>query len=342
MKTLQLELTPEKREESLETAAKIIRCGGLVAMPTETVYGLAANALNEMAVESIFKAKGRPQDNPLIVHISGEEMLAPLVTRIPQAAKKCAENFWPGPFTMILPKSSVIPSVVSAGLNTVAVRLPSHPIARELIRRAGVPLAAPSANLSGSPSPTSAEHCVRDLNGRVDAILMGGNSEVGLESTVVSFVGSRPRLLRPGGITAEQLKEVIGEIEIDKAVLQEPEEGEAVASPGMKYKHYSPTARVIMVEGNSEDFVNFVNSKKDEGVFALCYKEDAGALDVPFLTYGSEADFAEQGANLFNALRKLDEIGCRICFAHAPKKGGIGLAVYNRLIRAAGFEVISL
>lgn len=341
MNTLRLNARePSKAQNAVERAGEILKNGGLVAIPTETVYGLGANALNEQAVRNIFKAKGRPCDNPLIVHISRMEMLNPLVSEIPPTASRCAERFWPGPFTMVLPKSDIIPDAVSAGLETVAVRMPAEKVTRDIIDAAGVPIAAPSANLSGLPSPTTAEHCLNDLDGIVDAVVLGNDCAVGVESTVVSFAVSPPRLLRPGGVTPEQLRELIPDLVIDKAVLSEPEKGEKVASPGMKYKHYSPKAHVIMVEGSREKFVEFVNKNIGDGVYALCYNQDAKLLKVPALPVGDDDRACAE--HIFAALRELDEKGCRLCYAIAPPKSGVGLAVYNRLIRAAGFEVIKL
>lgn len=334
--------TVEESHSQIKRAAEIIKNGGLVAMPTETVYGLAANALDEKAVSDIFTAKGRPQDNPLIVHISNFDMINKLVTSIPEIAQKCLEKFWPGPFTAILPKSDIIPKSVCAGLDTVAIRMPSNPIARALIEESSVPLAAPSANLSGSPSPTTANHVLLDLDGKIDAIIVAGKAEVGVESTVVTFVENPPRLLRPGGITAEQLREIIPDLAIDKAVFSEPEKGKPVASPGMKYKHYSPKANVIIIDGNSQKYIQYVNEHQSEHVYALCFDSDIEGLNVPYISYGDENDSAGQAARLFDALRTLDSCGCKTCFARMPKIEGVGLAVYNRLIRAAAFEVIKL
>lgn len=329
-------------EKELNEAAELIAAGKLVAIPTETVYGLAADATNEAAVSSIFEAKGRPQDNPLIVHISSVEELAAVAREIPSQALKLAEAFWPGPLTMILPKSDKIPKVTSAGLDTVAVRFPSHPAARELIRRSGVPVAAPSANLSGSPSTTTAQHCIDDLWGRVDAIVDGGECQVGVESTVISLAGSVPRLLRPGYVTLEHLREVLGTVELDKAVISQPEEGARVASPGMKYKHYAPKCRVILISGNREAYIDYVNCHQAEGEFALCCDEDVEGLSCPAVSLGKEADEAGQAVRLFDSLRKLDELGAKVVYARCPKQSGVGLALYNRLIRAAAFQVIEL
>lgn len=343
MKTQRLSVFDIKKDtKAIDTACEILKQGGLVAIPTETVYGLAANTFDEKAVADIFKAKGRPQDNPLIVHVSDAEMLRTVVSELPQKAEELAEKFWPGPFTMVLPRGERVPSSVSAGLDTVAVRMPSNPVAREIIRRSGLPLSAPSANLSGSPSPTSAEHVLADLDGRIDAVVVSNRAEVGVESTVVTLCTEPPRLLRPGGVTVEQLREVLPDLVVDKAVLAEPEKGKPVASPGMKYKHYSPKARVVMLEGDIDKFADYVNQNKGDGVFALVFDGEANKIEVETLSFGKKDDFSEQAAVLFDALRELDSRGCNVCFARVPEKKGVGLAVYNRLIRAAAFEVIKL
>ncbi|SDN37537.1 L-threonylcarbamoyladenylate synthase [Acetanaerobacterium elongatum] len=326
--------------EPVLMAAEVLKKGGLVAIPTETVYGLAANALDENAVAGIFDAKGRPQDNPLIVHIAEISELQPLVTDIPEKARLLAKAFWPGPLTMIFKRSPLIPAVVSAGLDSVAIRMPSHPLARAIIKAAGVPLAAPSANLSGSPSPTCAQHVLQDLNGRIPLIIDGGTCNVGLESTVVSLVGETPALLRPGGISVEQLSAVIGEITIDKGILNKLEDNRKVSSPGMKYKHYSPKANVIILDGDSDLYCKYVNSIPN--AFGLCFQEDIPKLTVPYVSFGSEKDDSEQAHLLFNALRELDRRGAKTVYARAPKQTGVSLAVYNRLLRAAGFQVIKI
>lgn len=332
----------ERDKDALMRAAEILKNGGLVGMPTETVYGLAANTFDEEAVSNIFKAKGRPQDNPLIVHVCDMEMVKDLVSELPEKAKTCAERFWPGPFTMVLPRGEKVPKSVSAGLDTVAVRMPSNPVARGLIEASGLPLAAPSANLSGSPSPTTAEHVLFDLDGRIDAVIVSDKCEVGLESTVISLCCEPPRLLRPGGVTLEQLQEVLPDIVVDKAVLAEPEKGKPVASPGMKYKHYSPKARVVMLDGDFDAFKKYVEEKTTDGTYALVFDGEEDELSVPCVSFGHKDNEAEQAAVLFDALRELDNRGCRVCFARVPQKSGVGLAVYNRLIRAAAFEVIEL
>ena len=335
MKTLIL------KPDEIDQAAQIIKNGGIVAMPTETVYGLAANALDGKAVAQIFKAKGRPMDNPLIVHVADVAQAKTLVRSFPREAEILAEKFWPGPLTIILPKADIIPDEVSAGLDTVAVRIPFDPIARKLISLS-CPLAAPSANLSGSPSPTSVKHVIDDMDGRIDAIIDGGDCEVGVESTVITLAGDRPRLLRPGGITVEQLREVIGEVEIDDAVVNPLKDGVKAASPGMKYKHYSPKATVILLRGTSKGYVDYVNSHNDGKTAALCYHEETESLNIPYIVLGAENDQKTQAHNLFTALRQADELGIETVYAHCPNRKGVGLAIYNRIIRAAGFEIIEV
>ncbi len=334
MKTLHLSDT----KKDISKAGEILEKGGLVAIPTETVYGLAANAFDEKAVAKIFVAKGRPQDNPLIVHIENMKALGEIARDIPEKALECAKSFWPGPFTMVLPKTDKIGNCISPNLQTVAVRMPKNKIALEIIKAAGVPLAAPSANTSGSPSPTSALHVEKDLDGKIDAIVFSSECTVGVESTVVSFATCPPRLLRPGAVTLEQLREIVPEIAVDKAILSEPESVEQVASPGMKYKHYSPKTEAFLVEG--ESFAEFVNKKPN--AIALCFKGEEGNIKIPYLCYGDSEDEATLAHSVFSALREVDEMGKQAVYIHAPSKQGIGLAVYNRLIRASGFKVIKL
>ncbi len=329
------------KESEISKAAKIIRSGGLVAIPTETVYGLAANALDGKAVSKIFVAKGRPMDNPLIVHIASVDDIENLVSEFPEKAHLLAKHFWPGPLTMILPKSKIIPDEVSAGLETVAVRFPSNKTAQKIIAESGVPLAAPSANSSGYPSPTEASHVKEDLFGKIDAIVDGGKCNVGVESTVITLASDVPRLLRPGAVTLEQIKDVIGEVEVDKAICNRLDEGEKVISPGMKYKHYSPLAKVILVKGSDDAYIKYVNSLRDKkNVFALCFNEDVKSIKIPCVSYGESGNSEEQANKLFSCLRELDKLNAKLVYARCPKENGVGLAVYNRLIRAAGFEVM--
>lgn len=275
------------------------------------------------------------------MHVSSIEEAGKLVLSFDEKARALAEEFWPGPLTLVLPKSGAVPERVSAGLPTLAVRFPAHPAALELIRLCAFPLAAPSANISGKPSPTSARHVFEDLNGRIPYIIDGGDCEIGLESTVLSLVGEVPRLLRPGKISTERLTQILGKIEIDKAVLNKIDKQEKVFSPGMKYKHYSPMADVRIFEGDSEDFAAYVNSVRHrKGLYALCFDEEAGKLRVPHICYGKSGDIDENARRLFAALREFDAKGAEEVIAHVPPKDGAGLSVYNRLLRSAGFRFI--
>ena len=325
-------------ELALESAKELILAGEVVGIPTETVYGLAANALDEKAVGRIYEAKGRPSDNPLIVHISELSELEELVLEIPDKVKKMAERYWPGPLTMIMKKSPKVPDITSGGLDTVAVRTPKSEAARAVIKACGVPLAAPSANLSGSPSPTNAKYVFDDMNGRIPLIIDAGACEIGLESTVISFVTEKPRILRPGGITLEMAEDCIGEVELDRAVLSKLAEGEKAASPGMKYKHYAPRADITLVRGSLEKFKAFVEGRE---CYVLCFDGEEGNFKKA-VSYGRIDDSRSQANRLFNALRELDELGAETVYARCPEISGIGLAVYNRLIRSAGFKIIEL
>lgn len=325
-------------EKDIALAGKILADGGLVAFPTETVYGLGANAFDDNAVSGIYRAKGRPSDNPLIVHIAEKEDIIPLVREVTPAAQALIDAFFPAPLTVILPKSDAISDTVSGGLDTVGIRMPQNPVARAIIKAAGVPIAAPSANTSGLPSPTGAKYVISDLNGKVDAIVDGGSCEFGIESTVITLARETPTILRPGAITKEMLEEVIGEVKIAKAVTEGMKDGETAASPGMKYKHYAPKAKIIILNADREKYEKYVNMQKD--AFALCYEEDN--VTVPKVTFGSESDDLSQSHALFNALRRLDELGAKKVYARNPRLSGVGLAVYNRLIRAAAFCVLDL
>lgn len=336
MKTEVIDITTEY-ERALIEAKRLINDGEVVGIPTETVYGLGANALNEDAVKKIFVAKGRPSDNPLIVHIAKFEDLKPLVKEIPEKVKIMAEKFWPAPLTMIMKKSDEVSDVVSGNLDTVAVRMPKSDYARAIIESCGVPLAAPSANLSGSPSPTNAKYVYDDMNGRIPLIIDGGNCEIGVESTVISFAEDPPRLLRPGGVTLEEMTAVIGEIVVDDAVLNKLEEGAVASSPGMKYKHYAPSADITIIKSDFETFKNLCES--EQNITALVFDGEENELSCPAISYGDKNDGYSQSARLFDALRELDEINARKVYARCPDTKGMGLAVYNRLIRAAGFKI---
>ena len=338
MKTLYLSA---KDSATPETAAKIIKSGGLVAIPTETVYGLGANGLDEKAVAKIFEAKGRPQDNPLILHISGPEQIELYCHHIPQAAYDLAEKFWPGPLTMVLPARKCVPRRTTGGLDTVAVRCPDNGVTREIIRLSGVPVAAPSANISGKPSTTTAEHVRHDHDGKIDAIVDGGPCRVGVESTIVDLTEERPRLLRPGGITPEQLIEVLGDLVVDKAVTAQIDKDAVVKAPGMKYRHYAPQSEVVIVSGSREKAAEYIRAHFIPGDRVLCFEEELPLYDgcAP-LSYGKEADVNTLSAGLFGALRELDDPKIHQVYARCPVGGGVAYAVQNRLKKAAAFHIV--
>ena len=323
-------------------AAEIIRNGGLVAIPTETVYGLGANGLDPNAVAKIFEAKGRPQDNPLILHVAETKQIEDFCHSIPDAAYKLAERFWPGPLTMVLPARDTVPKCTTAGLPTVAVRCPDNAVTREIIRLSGCPIAAPSANISGKPSTTTAEHVFHDHNGKIDAIVDGGPCRVGLESTIVDLTEDRPRLLRPGGITPEQLLEVLGDLVVDKAVTAQIDKDAVVKAPGMKYRHYAPDCLVIIVSGSRQAAADYIHHVWEPGDRVLCFEEELPlyAGYAP-LAYGREADVETLSAGLFAALRILDDPAVRRVYARCPVGGGVAYAVQNRLKKAAGFHIVN-
>ena len=330
----------EKQGDDISRAAGYLRAGELVAFPTETVYGLGSNALDGNAVKKIFAAKGRPQDNPLIVHIADASALYDVAREVPEAALRLAEAYWPGPLTIVLPKKDAIPDEVSAGLDTVAVRMPSHPVAAALIRAAGVPVAAPSANISGFPSPTAAQYVIDDMNGRIAAIIDGGDCEFGIESTVVTLATDPPELLRPGAVTVEQLRAVLGEVAVNPAVLNPLAEGAQAASPGMKYKHYAPRAQISIVRGGLSVFAAYCAAHPGDADAALVFEGEETATSLPCVTFGKETDALSQAHRLFDALRELDAMGAKKVFARSPSPEGVGLGVCNRLYRAAAFRFL--
>ncbi len=337
----------EPLKENISSVASELKKGEIAAIPTETVYGLAANALDENAVAKIFKAKGRPADNPLISHISELQMLDLIAKNVPQSAYKLANAFWPGPLTLVLKRGSFVCDAVCAGLDTVAVRMPSHEIARQIISEAKVPLAAPSANKSGKPSPTTAQEVLSDMQGEFEYIIDGGKCEFGVESTVLSLAdeNEKPLLLRPGSVTKQQIEKVLGcEIEVSNAVTNVLENDSKAHSPGMKYKHYSPKAKMFLIKASSEKYIEYVNDnhKKNSDITALCFDGEEKHLNCEAITYGQSDNVEEQAFKLFSSLRKLDEIGAKIAFAHCPSEDGVGLAVYNRILRAAAFRVVEL
>ena len=331
----------------LEKAAQILRDGGLVAFPTETVYGLGGNALDAGASAKIYAAKGRPSDNPLIVHISCMEELPPLVKEIPESARKLAAAYWPGPMTMILPKSSLIPDATSGGLPTVAVRMPSDPVANALIRIAGVPIAAPSANTSGRPSPTSAAHVIEDMDGRIEMILDGGDVPVGVESTIIDLTGEVPVLLRPGAVTLSMLEAVVGNVDLDR-VLTEPLAPDVhPKAPGMKYRHYAPKADMLLVEGPTEQVVRLITERatkaaaegKKVGIIATDETLDRYP-HVDVRSIGRRSDERTVAHNLFAVLRDFDDDGADVIFSEVFSGDELGLAIMNRLTKAAGYHKI--
>ena len=334
------DLSGENDMENLTFAAQILRKGGLVAFPTETVYGLGANALDENAVKSIFSAKGRAQDNPLIVHLSKAEDMDKYakVSECPKA--KLLMDKMPAPLTVIMPKRAAVPLVVTAGLDSVAQRVPQNLIARKLIELSQVPVAAPSANISGKPSPTTAEHVIADMTGKADVIIDGGACSVGLESTVVSLCYDVPKLLRPGGFTYEMLCELLGNVEISDAVLSQLREGQKAESPGMKYKHYAPDAKVVLVKGTAENVRKFLQQKvKEDGVGIICYDDDVEYIRGKVVFVGTREDNSLYAERMFDALRSMDKAGnIATVYAALPQStDGISLAIYNRMLRAAAF-----
>lgn len=327
--------------DTAAVAAQIIRAGGLVALPTETVYGLGTNGLEPAAVAKIFAAKGRPQDNPLILHVTDMAQAEHFCHSIPQEAYTLAERFWPGPLTIVLPARDNVPKCTTAGLSTVAVRCPDCDVTREVIRLSGVPIAAPSANKSGKPSTTTAQHVLHDHDGNIDAVIDGGACRVGVESTIVDLTEDRPRLLRPGGITPEQLMEVLGDLVVDKAVTAQIDHDAVVKAPGMKYRHYAPDCQVIIVAGSREAAARYIHAHYQPGDRVLCFGEELSLYEgCNPLAYGQEADVATLSAGLFSALRELDDPAVQKVYARCPVGGGIAYAVQNRLKKAAAFQIV--
>ncbi len=338
MKTLML---PADGPDTARIAADLIKSGELVAIPTETVYGLGANGLDEAAVAKIFAAKGRPQDNPLILHVTGPEQIALFCRDVPESAYLLAERFWPGPLTMVLPARDCVPKGTTAGLSTVAVRCPDSAVTRQIISLAGVPVAAPSANISGKPSTTTATHVLHDHGGRIAAIVDGGPCRVGVESTIVDLTEERPRLLRPGGVTPEALMAVLGDLVVDQAVVAPIDKDAVVKAPGMKYRHYAPQCQVIIVSGSREKAAAYVRSRFAPGDRVLCFEEELPLYqDCQPLAYGQERDVKTLSAGLFAALRVLDVPEVKRVFARCPEGGGVAYAVQNRLKKAAGFHIV--
>ena len=338
---MQTQLLCASDPKTAAVAANLIMNGELVAIPTETVYGLGANGLDESAVAKIFEAKGRPQDNPLILHISGPEQIELFCHHIPQKAYDLAEAFWPGPLTIVLPARSIVPKRTTGGLDTVAVRCPDNAVTREIIRLSGVPIAAPSANISGKPSTTTAEHVLHDHDGKIAAVVDGGACRVGVESTIVDLTEERPRLLRPGGITPEQLTQVLGDLVIDKAVTAQIDRDAVVKAPGMKYRHYAPAEPVVIVSGSREKAAAYIRRHFEPGDRVLCFEEELPLYEgCNPLSYGQEADVSTLSAGLFGALRELDDPRIHQVYARCPVGGGVAYAVQNRLKKAAAFHIV--
>ena len=331
--------------EQIKEQAEILREGKTVIFPTETVYGLGANALDEEAVVKIYEAKGRPSDNPLIVHIYQKEEIYDLAKNINENAHKIMDEFWPGPITVILNKKEVVPYRTSGGLETVAIRMPSHKIARQLIKEAGIPIAAPSANISGRPSPTKAEHVHEEMDGRVSGMILGGNSDFGLESTVVDLTQEIPMILRPGSITKEQLEGIVGKVNVDPALLRK-EDNKIAKAPGMKYKHYAPNADVYIVSGENKDVIErinelvAINNNKGLKTGVMCLDQNKNEYNGTVITLGSSLE--EVGMNLFDVLRIMDKNQVDIVYSEEFTNEGIGQAIMNRLLKSSGYKIIKV
>lgn len=346
MKTNILHIDESNRLEIYEEAARTLKDGGLVAFPTETVYGIGANALIPEVVKKIYEAKGRPSDNPLIVHVGDSRDVAKYVQEIPSVAYKLMEAFWPGPLTLIFRKNDCIPDLITGGLKTVALRVPSHPVARGIIKTSGLPIAAPSANISGKPSPTIANHVIEDLSGRVDIIVDGGNANIGLESTVLDLTQEKPMILRPGGVTKEMLEEVVGPVVMD-GHLKQLDSKEVPKAPGMKYRHYAPKGHLNVYKGPGNLVIPRINEALLEassqglktGVIAT--REDASKYQCDTVkVIGSKHDPEEVAANLFRMLREMDDHDVDVIYTRTYTEEAIGKATMNRLLKAAGNKLI--
>lgn len=333
---------PEKDHNAIAEAAEIIRKGGLLGIPTETVYGLGADALNEQAVARIFEAKGRPQDNPLILHVPSSSWLERYCHDVPDVAYALAERFWPGPLTMILPRRDIVPLRTTGGLDTVGVRCPNHPLTLAIIEAAGVPVAAPSGNTSGRPSPTTAAHMIEDMDGKIDGIVDGGSCAVGVESTIIDLTVLPPRLLRPGGLPLEELRAVLGEVAVDRVVTEKLGEGERPRAPGMKYRHYAPKAPVTVVTGNPVRSAAYIRAHLGVNDGVICFDEFTPRFAGHIVhALGPAADRLSQARHVFDALRAFDTSDVSHIYAQCPDDAGLGLAVGNRLKKAAGFHVVN-
>ena len=335
----------EPNAKGIARAAALLRAGEVVALPTETVYGLAANALDAQAVARIYTTKGRPADNPLIVHVTGSEQAAELVTEIPPAAEALMAAFWPGPLTIVLPKRDLVPAITTATRPDVALRAPAHPAFQEVLAASGLVLAAPSANVAGRPSPTSAEHVMTDLAGKIPAILDGGEASIGVESTVIALTGGEPRVLRPGGISVAQLSDVIGRVTIDDAVLSPVAADFLPGAPGMKYRHYSPRTPLIAISGPLRAQIDLLTREAaTKSIGIMSFDDDAAAFTpLPTISYGRHDDADSQARQLYTALRAVDDLGVDLVYVQIPERNsGISAAIRNRLLKATGHQIISL
>lgn len=335
-------------EKEIQEAAEIIKNGGTVVFPTETVYGLGADGLNSEAVKKIFEAKGRPQDNPLIIHVSSKNLNL-YAEEVPEIANKLVEKFWPGPLTIILKKKDIVPNETSASLESIGIRMPNNDIALKLIELSETTIAAPSANISGRPSPTDIERCIEDLDGKVDCILGGEQSDIGVESTIVDCTVNPPLVLRPGGITLEMLREIDSNINIDPAIMKKPEPNLKPKAPGMKYRHYAPKAKVTIISGNQKNTIEKIkkmvhyNIEKKKKVCILTVDENEKEYNEGIkISLGSLNDLSTVARNLFEALRKCDDIGADVVFAESFEQKGVGIAIMNRLNKAAGFDIVEV
>lgn len=336
-------LFTENTKENIEKAAEIIRRGGLLGIPTETVYGLGANALNADACRRIYEAKGRPQDNPLIIHVPDASWLSRYCEKVTESAYRLAEAFWPGPLTMILPKKEIVPYRTTGGLETVGVRCPNHPVTLAVIAAADVPIAAPSGNTSGRPSPTSAADMLEDMDGKIDGIFDGGPCGVGVESTIIDLTCQPPRLLRAGGLPLEELERVLGTVLVDKCITQLMTDGERPRAPGMKYRHYAPKAPVTVVTGDGKKSAAYIAAHAPEGAGVICFSEFRAQFPGCVVhELGPEGDKSEQARRVFDALREFDATDVTEIFAQCPDDAGLGLAIGNRLKKAAGFHVVEV
>lgn len=340
-------LTAEE-DRLLREAGEVIRRGGLVAFPTETVYGLGGDALNPASSEKIYRAKGRPSDNPLIVHICRLEDLEKIVARVPEEAYRIADAFWPGPLTMIMEKADIVPLQTTGGLNTVAVRFPSHRVAQKLIEYSGGYVAAPSANLSGKPSPTRAKYVVEDMSGRIDTIIDGGDVGIGLESTIIDLTVTPPQILRPGYVTRQMLEDLLGQVEMDRTTMQN-DTGEAPKAPGMKYRHYAPKAELLIVEGEQEAVIRYINENvkmrrtQGERIGVIATGETCAVYEADVVkNIGSREDRETIAKNLFRVLREFDDAGVDVIYSESFDTDGLGQAIMNRLLKAAGHRLVQV